>query len=238
MREVVHDSAPERIPKGLANLPDPTVQDETPSRTGNRPYEVFGRSYDVMSSSNGYAATGNASWYGTKFHGRTTSSGEPYDMFQLTAAHRSLPLPTFVRVTNLDNDKQTIVRVNDRGPFHPDRIIDLSYAAAVKLGFAKEGTARVRVEALSEKDFSTPVELVSLDLKAGPFETLAAADSALLSISSVVDAQGPGVALGIARDNGQYFVRIGPMQSRRSAERLEALLAFRDGISVVIEEWE
>ena len=141
-------------------------------------------------------------------------------------------------MTNLDNDRNTFVRVNDRGPFHPDRIIDLSYAAAVKLGFDKDGTARVRVEALSEKDFLPSVERVSLDLRAGPFETLEAADSALLTISSVVDAEGPAVALGIVRDNGEYFVSIGPMQSRRSAERLEALLAFHDGISVVIEEWE
>jgi rare lipoprotein A len=110
---------------------------------------VHGRRYETRDDATGYVAEGIASWYGSKFHGRRTSSGETYDMYALTAAHRSLPLPTYVRVTNLDNDREIVVRVNDRGPFHEDRIIDLSYGAALKLGFANSGTARVRVRALS-----------------------------------------------------------------------------------------
>ena len=101
-----------------------------------------------MTSAQGYAEDGNASWYGRKFHGRLTSSGEPFDMFQLTAAHRSLPIPTFVRVTRRDTGKAVVVRVNDRGPFHDNRIIDLSYAAALKLGYADRGTARVQLESI------------------------------------------------------------------------------------------
>jgi rare lipoprotein A len=105
--------------------------------------------YHVLASSEGYQQRGRASWYGRKFHGRRTSSGETFDMHKISAAHRTLPLPTFVEVTNLNNGKRLVVRVNDRGPFHDDRIIDLSYAAAVKLGFAEQGTAAVEVRALN-----------------------------------------------------------------------------------------
>lgn len=143
------DRGPSRPMPELARLPDPVPKSEPKSRYGNPPtYVVFGKTYRVMDTAAGYQATGLASWYGAKFHGRPTSSGERYDMYKLTAAHRNLPLPTYARVTNLANNKSTIVRINDRGPFHDDRIIDLSYAAAVKLGFADRGTARVRVEAL------------------------------------------------------------------------------------------
>lgn len=120
------------------------------SKRGNTPtYEVFGKRYKVMDSALGYHEQGEASWYGSKFHGRETSSGETYDMYNMTAAHRHLPLPTFVEVTNLNNGKRVVVKVNDRGPFHPDRIIDLSYAAATKLGMLESGTATVEVVAIS-----------------------------------------------------------------------------------------
>lgn len=123
---------------------------EIKSRYGNHtPYQVLGKTYHVMNSSKGYSATGIGSWYGQKFSGRPTSSMEPYDPYQMTAAHKSLPLPTYVRVTNLENGRVIVVRVNDRGPFHDDRVIDLSYAAAKKLGYAEKGTARVKIEALT-----------------------------------------------------------------------------------------
>jgi rare lipoprotein A len=116
---------------------------------GNKsPYTINGRTYRVMSNEAGYADTGFASWYGRKFHGHLTSNGEIYDMFQLSAAHTTLPIPSYVRVTNLDNGKSIIARVNDRGPFHDGRIVDMSYAGAVMLGYADKGTARVRVEAV------------------------------------------------------------------------------------------
>lgn len=112
------------------------------------PYSVLGRSYTPMQDGRSYRETGLASWYGTKFHGQLTANGEGYDLYGMTAAHKTLPLPSYVRVTNLDNQRSIIVRVNDRGPFHSDRIIDLSYAGAVKLGFAERGTARVKVEGI------------------------------------------------------------------------------------------
>jgi len=130
-------------------IPDARPVQEEKSRYGNRPeYEVFGVTYRVRESSTGYEAEGLASWYGEQFQGRPTSSREPYDMYLMTAAHRTLPLPTYVEVTSLENGRSVVVRVNDRGPFHPDRIIDLSYVAALKLGYVGAGTARVRVRAL------------------------------------------------------------------------------------------
>ena len=123
---------------------------------GNKsPYTVNGRTYRVLADEAGYNTTGTASWYGRKFHGHLTSNGEVYDMFQLSAAHTTLPIPSYIRVTNLDNGKSIIARVNDRGPFHPERIVDLSYAGAVLLGYAGKGTARVTVEAVLPDDVST-----------------------------------------------------------------------------------
>jgi rare lipoprotein A len=119
------------------------------SRYGNpSTYTVRGKTYHVMKSARGYHVRGLASWYGTKFHRKRTSSGEPYNMYELTAAHKTLPLPTYLRVKNLDNGRETIVKVNDRGPFHSDRILDLSYGAAVKLGLFPGGVAHVELTAI------------------------------------------------------------------------------------------
>ena len=141
------DTVPDYIPDVDA-IPEPEVRAEPRSRAGNRAYSVLGKRYSVLDSADGYVEEGYASYYGNKFHGRRTSNQEVYDMYAFTAAHKSLPLPSFVRVTNLANGKSVVVRVNDRGPFHAGRVIDLSYAAAVKLGYRSQGTARVRVEAL------------------------------------------------------------------------------------------
>ncbi|EAQ66917.1 putative rare lipoprotein A [Marinomonas sp. MED121] len=131
-------------------LPELVPKWEPKSRGGNKStYEVWGKTYKVMDSAKGFVQTGTASWYGKKFHGHTTSNGETYDMYNYSAAHKNLPLPTYLKVTNLDNDKSVIVRVNDRGPFHSKRIIDLSYAAAVKLDYHTKGLARVKIEAIT-----------------------------------------------------------------------------------------
>ncbi len=134
----------------LMRVPDAVPAPEAWSRYGNpSAYVVFGRTYRTLPSSHGYVERGVASWYGRKFHKRLTSSREPYDMFAMTAAHRSLPLPTYVRVTHLENGRSAVVRVNDRGPFHPGRIIDLSYTAAVKLGIADPGSGPVEVRVIA-----------------------------------------------------------------------------------------
>jgi len=124
------------------------------SKTGNKPYSALGKSYQPMLRGVPYKQIGNASWYGKKYHGRRTSSGEVYDMYQMTAAHTTLPLPSFVRVRNLDNNQSVIVKVNDRGPFLNNRIIDLSYVAALKLDVLARGTARVEVELLEPRSSS------------------------------------------------------------------------------------
>ena len=137
------DGPPAR-PLDAAGIPDAVPRAEPRSKSGNPPfYEVRGQRYYVMNDAAGYRESGVASWYGTKFHGRRTSSGEPYDMYAMTAAHKTLPLPSYVRVTHRGNGRSVVVRVNDRGPFIGDRVIDLSYAAAVRLGMHNEGTAPV-----------------------------------------------------------------------------------------------
>ena len=148
----VPDTTPDHVPD-VDCIAEPVVTNEPPSAIGNRsPYSVLGKKYQVMQRVDGYVERGTASYYGNKFHGRRTSNQEVYDMYAFTAAHKTLPLPSFARVTNLDNGKSVVVRVNDRGPFHEGRVIDLSYAAAVKLGITQRGTGNVEVRALTSAD--------------------------------------------------------------------------------------
>jgi rare lipoprotein A len=195
----IKDSAPPVVPD-VSTMPEPVPVAEPRARYGNRsPYTVLGRSYHVMDSHQDYLERGVASWYGVKFHGRPTSSFEPYDMYKFTAAHRTLPLPSYVQVTNLDNGKSVVVRVNDRGPFHGDRLIDLSYVAAVKLDMHQRGTARVEVRALSPQDSGI---------------RLAAAPGAAL---------GP-VGAGVAPPPARAFLQVASFAQRDNAERLQEKL--------------
>ena len=222
---VIHDSAPAAPPPTLASLPDPVVRDDPKSRRGNNPYVVFGKHYQVMDSAAGYDQEGQASWYGTKFHGRTTSSGETYDMYDLTAAHRSLPIPTYVHVTNLDNGKSSVVRVNDRGPFHPNRIIDLSYATAVKLGFARTGTARVRVESLAAttRDTDRIPRRARFFVDSGIYANSPSARAARDEVSALTTKEA-----FVVRVEDAFAVRIGPFATFEAAQRLQSLLVFAD----------
>tara|TARA_R110001583_G_scaffold10019_8_gene46801 strand:- start:18577 stop:19425 length:849 start_codon:yes stop_codon:yes gene_type:complete len=144
-----HDSTPNRLPN-QSELKDAIARAEPYSRGGNRNYQVRGLNYKVLSSAQAFEQTGIASWYGQKFHGHLTSNGEIYDMYAMSAAHKNLPLPTYLKVTNLANNKSVIVRVNDRGPFHQNRIVDLSYSAAYKLDMLKTGTAKVKITAITK----------------------------------------------------------------------------------------
>lgn len=146
---ISQDRAPTRT-VDLASIPEVIPEPVRRTAAGNRsPYSVLGKTYYVMPTEEGYSERGVASWYGEKFHGHHTSNGEVFDMYLSSAAHKTLPIPSFLRVTNLENNRSLIVRVNDRGPFHGDRLIDLSYAAALKLGFADRGTTRVQLEAVT-----------------------------------------------------------------------------------------
>ncbi len=204
------DSAPSGYAIDIHRIPDAVPREEPLSRFGNpESYVVFGQRYYTMASAEGYAEEGIASWYGTKFHGRRTSSGEPYDMFAMTAAHRSLPLPTFVEVTNLENGRTVVVRVNDRGPFVGNRIIDLSYAAAVRLGMERQGTARVKVRAITPgREAAAPVVARASEPVATPAAN--------------------GVSNGLA-EASRYYLQVGAFQSRDNADtlrrRLESLNA-------------
>lgn len=154
------DGPPKKVPPNLNKIPDAKPKVEPLSRYGNRfgkngksnSYVTARKRYHVKPTSRGYRQRGLASWYGTKFHGRRTSSGERYDMYSMTAAHTTLPLPTYAKVTNLDNGKSVVVKINDRGPFHSNRLIDLSYVAAAKLGILGRGTGRVEVESVDPRD--------------------------------------------------------------------------------------
>lgn len=148
------DGPGESPPEGLLDTPDAEPQVEPYSKRGNRPYVVFGKQYTPITDERPFKQRGVGSWYGKKFHGQKTSSGEPYDMYKMTAAHPTLPIPSFARVTNVVNGKQVIVRVNDRGPFHSGRIIDLSYTAALKLGYLGKGSGELEVERLLPDDIA------------------------------------------------------------------------------------
>lgn len=142
------DGPPGRAPLDVESIPEPVPRPEPFSASGNKPYKALDTTYYPLASHKGYRERGVASWYGKKFHGRRTSSGEPYDMYAFSAAHKTLPIPCYARVTNLRNGKSVVVRVNDRGPFLHNRLIDLSYAAATRLGIRATGTGLVEVEAL------------------------------------------------------------------------------------------
>lgn len=150
------DDGPEaNPPPNLEAVPDAVPRVEPLHRFANREYVALGKSYTPQTARKSHREEGVASWYGRRFHGKKTASGELYDMYAMTAAHPTLPLPSYVRVTALDNGKSVVVRVNDRGPFHSDRVIDLSYTAAYKLGYVGRGSAKVRVETLDQETFDT-----------------------------------------------------------------------------------
>lgn len=207
------DSYP-KDPPNLDLLPELVPRYEPPSRNGNKDYEVLGKHYRVLPSANGFRQTGKASWYGEKFHGHLTSNGEIYDMYALSGAHKELPLPSYVRVTNVDNGKSTIVRVNDRGPFHEGRVIDLSYAAAYKLGVLGKGTANVALEAITvEPVAGSPAQGTAIQVAAVSDENRANNLAATLG-------QRWGQPTRIIRAGQVLKVQIGPFANHRDAEAL------------------
>jgi len=213
------------------------------SRQGNQKnYTVLGKRYEVMTNDASYEKVGYASWYGLKFHDELTSNGERYDMYSFSAAHKSLPLPSYVKVTNLENSRELVVRVNDRGPFHSDRIIDLSYAAAIKLGYKDQGTAKVRLERLfvpqpsaEQADNSQrPIEKTSVNLPPkeilAPYVQIAAFSSYDLAEAMRLRAESyvqdvPVFLATVEVDSGLlYRVRIGPFVTDSDAQELVNVL--------------
>ena len=174
----------------VSRIPDAVPMPHYGSYKAN-PYTVLGKTYYPISDARSYSATGTASWYGTKFHGQATANGEAYDLYGMTAAHKTLPLPSYVRVTNLENGRSVILRVNDRGPFYSDRIIDLSFAAAKKLGYAEVGTARVKVEGIDPQEWwaaqGRPVPMVLAQPKMANQSAPAAAAPVAVASSQPVE---------------------------------------------------
>ncbi|HXQ30571.1 MAG TPA: septal ring lytic transglycosylase RlpA family protein [Steroidobacteraceae bacterium] len=209
----------------LLEVPDAVPRAEPRARFGNPPfYEVFGQRYTVLADSRGYLERGVASWYGPDFHGGRTSTGEPYDMYTMTAAHRTLPLPAYARVTNLSNGRSVIVRINDRGPFKANRIIDLSYAAALRLDIVREGTSLVEVQALEPEGAPPPPPRpTELYAQAGAFAVQA--NAARLRERLLFGGIG-NVFLRTddAGDRPLYRVRIGPIDTVAAFDALVAHL--------------
>ncbi|NRP37407.1 RlpA-like protein precursor [Marinobacterium sp. xm-d-579] len=209
--KVRKDFAPDN-PPDVSNVADAVPVDLPYSRGGNRStYEVWGKSYNVLPSHIGYRAEGIASWYGLKFHGHKTSNGEIYDIYKMSAAHKSLPIPSFAKVTNLDNGKSVVVRVNDRGPFHENRLIDLSYSAAARLEILKQGTGRVRVEAIDARNLADTTETVEK------------------TPQPVASLQQP------KPDETGAFLQVGSFGKESSALSVQRRLSAMDGVQAVIK---
>ncbi|MEM7541980.1 MAG: septal ring lytic transglycosylase RlpA family protein [Pseudomonadota bacterium] len=231
---VVEKDGPGSKRVSAGNIKDAVPKSEPRSKYGNpKSYEVFGKRYYTLASSKGFVERGVGSWYGKKFHGRKTSSGEIYDMYQMTAAHKQLPLPTYVEVRNLENGRSAIVKVNDRGPFHGNRIIDLSYAAALKLGYADKGTAMLEVVALDadgrpnqrpQVAKQSPGGSREVYLQIGAFGERTNAERLHASVSAYLT---EAVRIAIGDDGGRpiYRVQVGPIFSVSVADRVVSALS-------------
>ncbi len=222
-RPKVTDTAPPAVKPEV-------IQDAVPYpapilRAGNTsPYTVLGKSYQVMRSAQGYREEGVASWYGLKFHGRKTANGERFNSYLATAAHKTLPIPTWLKVTNLVNNRQIVVKVNDRGPFHGDRLIDLSYGAALKLGFADAGTAKVLLEAIDVPGMTDlRPQSTGVYLQVGAYAHQASAQTVREQVAKVLEAP---ITVEQASSGGStvYRVRVGPLQSEQAREQVRRQL--------------
>jgi peptidoglycan lytic transglycosylase len=252
------DGPGDSLPANLETIPDASPRLEPLSRFANRPYMVLGKDYVPATTLRAYKERGVASWYGRKFHGQKTSNGETYDMYAMSAAHPTLPLPSYARVTNVATGKSVVVRVNDRGPFLHDRIIDLSYAAANRIGVAAKGSGEVEVEAIIPGEGGTLVAAAPLPPVAAPLRPAEASQTAPISVDS---AGGFAVQLGAfqnfgnaqaflahvqaqlataqvepkVRDaNGLYRVYVGPYPDRDEARRVADRLTNAFGVATAI----
>jgi rare lipoprotein A len=210
-----------------SKIPDAVPRVEHRSKYGNNDYAVEGRRYHVLKSAKGYNKVGYASWYGTKFHGRYTSTNERYNLFTMTAASPELPLPTYVQVTNLSNGRKVIVKVNDRGPFRCNRILDLSYVAAKKLGYVGHGTAKVRVVAIDPKAWNSSknsshsqkhTSSAAIYLQVGAYTKLTSAENQVAKVKQLTSQ-----SVRIKHQGKLYRVQVGPFTDTDSCDHAKQL---------------
>ena len=201
------DGPHDTVPENLASVPDAQPRREALSRFANRPYEVFGKRYVPLAAVQPFRQRGLASWYGKRFHGQKTSSGEPYDMYAMSAAHTTLPIPSYARVTRVATGRSVVVRINDRGPFHDGRVIDLSYAAAFRLGIIAAGSGEVEVEAII------------------PGESDTAQSAAAVQPVTVTPLREQALPSAAASPGRGIFLQVGAFASRDNAESLRARVA-------------
>lgn len=248
------DGPGDNPPPNLDEIPDAEPKSEPLHKFANNPYTVLGQSYTPATSVKPYRERGIASWYGRKFHGQKTSSGEKYDMYAMTAAHCTLPIPSYARVTNLKNNKSVIVRINDRGPFHSDRLIDLSYTAAYKLGVLQNGSAQVEVAAIdpmsppapaiaaasappapADKVATVPVETDGggkIFLQMGAFSVQENAEQLLGRLKAQLGQLAS--SMQILAQNGLFRVRAGPYRSQAEASQAAARISQMLAITPVL----
>ena len=218
----IEDGAGELVDTRLIANAVPRMEPVT--RAGNsNPYTVLGETYHLLPTAEGYKRVGTASWYGSKFHGRKTANGEVYDMYAMTAAHRTLPIPAYARVTNLSNQRVIVVRINDRGPFHASRIIDLSYAAALKLGFADHGTAEVEIEVITPTSLRVEVPM--------PMPNVSPVVAGRLAIPEIRAAEERSID---HLPSGGVFMQIGAFAQRASADRLQRAISAMTSLPIEI----
>lgn len=247
------DGPGDNPPADIDSLPDAVPRDEPLHRFANKEYEVFGKTYMPVTQKGPYKESGVASWYGRKFHGQKTSSGELYDMYGMTAAHPTLPIPSYVRVTNKRNNKSVVVRVNDRGPFHSNRVIDLSWAAAYKLGYLEQGSTQVSLESvlpgqasaagmagdsLSQADSMTDTERgnaitapQSHYIQLGAFGQRSNADALRVYMTKELNELSDKLVITVAA--GVYRVQLGPWPDVQMAREAALKIRTKLGIDVV-----
>ncbi len=230
----------------MSHVPDAVPRYELRTIAGNKnPYTVLGKTYVLMDDERAYKERGTASWYGYKFNGERTSNGELYDMFAMTGAHKTLPIPSYVRVTNIDNKKSVIVRINDRGPFHDDRVIDLSYAAAQRLGITRMGTGRVELEIIVPDDDPRPPLLAKKSRSSGKVVAAkeASAREAGIVPKAEVAAAAPAPALAVSPSTNALpasslpagtYLQIGAFGQEKSAKQFAAEVGAKLNYPVVI----
>jgi rare lipoprotein A len=227
------DGPGDNPPPNLRDVPDAEVKFEPYAKYGNKPYSVLGQTYTPLVGEESFTQRGIATWYGVKFHGQRTSSGEPYDMYKMTAAHPTLPIPSYARVTSLESGKSVVVRINDRGPFHSDRIIDVSYTAALKLGLLGKGSHQVEIERLFAND-ATRIATVRREAASAA----QAVPAASLMLEDRGDADGAAALPAKAGQKSGFYLQLGSFNRAGKAQEMSERLVHSglaaDSLQVIV----